>query len=556
MSDQTSTPPNQQSKLAKKPVQDANEGDASSRPLSKHWADQTAFRLTKQRPEQETYTCASGITPSGTVHIGNFRELITVDLVVRSLKMLGKKTRFIFSWDDFDTLRKVPVNLPNQEMLAKHLRQSISRVPDPYEKDSSYAAANISRFEQEIGAVGIRPEFIRQSEKYSKSEYAEQIRVALENRDKIAQILNKYRKSPLADEWLPTAIYCSKCFRDEIEYQRYEGEWNYSYKCSTCQNEETVDIRKTEHLKLNWRTDWAMRWSYESVDFEPGGKDHSSQGGSYDTGKQIVQEIWGKEAPVYLQYDFVMVKGGEGKMSSSKGKLLSLSQALIAYEPEIVRWIFASQKPNKDFTLALDEDVIKAYEEYDRFEYQVYHPKEGAKADKLLMSQRVYQLSQCDDQIAKTYVKKAAFRELCNRLQICDGDIDRAYIKYYSKDFGLEAEKAHFYKRAKCAWGWISNFAPESFCYRISGEKVELELDETQSKAVELLADLVRNTDLEKIDAKDLNQKIYDDVIRGAGIDSKEFFTVIYKKLIGRPQGPRLPSFLMEIGEERLLALL
>ena len=81
---------------------------------SPHWADQAAQRVIKQRGDKPKYTVASGITPSGVVHIGNFREVITVDLIARSLRRLGKEVRFIYSWDDFDTFRKVPANLPQQ----------------------------------------------------------------------------------------------------------------------------------------------------------------------------------------------------------------------------------------------------------------------------------------------------------------------------------------------------------------------------------------------------------------------------------------------------------
>ncbi|MGB4572383.1 MAG: lysine--tRNA ligase, partial [Rectinemataceae bacterium] len=63
---------------------------------SAHWADQTADRIIAEWGDRDSYTCASGITPSGTVHVGNFREMISVDLVVRALRRLGKKVRFIY----------------------------------------------------------------------------------------------------------------------------------------------------------------------------------------------------------------------------------------------------------------------------------------------------------------------------------------------------------------------------------------------------------------------------------------------------------------------------
>ena len=75
---------------------------------SVHWADIYADRIIREKGPKEVYTCASGITPSGTVHIGNFREIISVDLLVRALKEKGHKVRFIYSWDDYDVFRKVP----------------------------------------------------------------------------------------------------------------------------------------------------------------------------------------------------------------------------------------------------------------------------------------------------------------------------------------------------------------------------------------------------------------------------------------------------------------
>ena len=75
-----------------------------------HWADLTAERVIREKGNKKQYVCAAGITPSGIVHIGNFREIITVDLVKRALEKRGKKVRFIYSWDDYDVFRKVPKN--------------------------------------------------------------------------------------------------------------------------------------------------------------------------------------------------------------------------------------------------------------------------------------------------------------------------------------------------------------------------------------------------------------------------------------------------------------
>src|SRR3989344_4206175 len=89
---------------------------------SVHWTDVAAEKVIREKGNKKTYTVAAGITSSDTVHIGNFRELITVDLVRRALEKRGKKVRFIYSWDDYDVFRKVPLNMPKQEALKSYLR--------------------------------------------------------------------------------------------------------------------------------------------------------------------------------------------------------------------------------------------------------------------------------------------------------------------------------------------------------------------------------------------------------------------------------------------------
>jgi len=521
---------------------------------SQHWADQTAKRVIAIKGNKDLYTVASGITPSGTVHVGNFREVITVVLVAKALMDAGKKVRFIYSWDNFDTFRKVPKDFPNQEMLQKELRRAISRIPDAFGEAPSYAARNIQKFEKELERVGIKPEFLYQEQRYGAGLYAKQIREALEQRGKIMKILDVYRKEPLPENWLPASIYCEKCQRDEMEYETYPGEWNYSYKCKTCGNEATTDIRTTKNLKLNWRADWPMRWGYEGVDFEPGGKDHSSDGGSFDTGKEIIKQVWDKEPPVYLQYDFVMIKGGTGKMSSSKGELFTLSQVLDVYTPEMVRWIFSSQRPNHDFSLAFDIDVIKVYEEFDRAETAAYDFSKS-EDPKWIQLRRNLELAAVSE-LPETKPYRAGFRELCNRLQICGGDFERTLEKFYAKDIKTPVDKQLFLERCEKAWTWIQKYAPDDFKYVLHRTPVTVSLNTNQQSFLKELRSIVNETNLDVVDAKELNQIIYDKAIHGTSCDPKEAFVAVYQKLIGRDQGPRLPSFLKEIGKERILELI
>ncbi len=525
------------------------------KPLSPHWADIAASRVIAEKGEKELYTVASGITPSGTVHIGNFREVITVDFVARALKALGKKVRFIYSWDDYDTFRKVPVNLPNQEMLKKELRRPISRVPDPWGKLESYAAANCAPFEKEITDVGIAPEFIHQHQRYSSGFYAVQIRHALEHRQDVVDILNTFRTEPLEKDWLPTSIYCEKCLKDEMVFERYDGEWNYSYECASCHHSATTDIRQCTTIKLNWRTDWPMRWAFENVDFEPGGKDHSSEGGSFDTASKIVKKLWNKDAPTYLQYDFVMIKGGAGKMSSSKGELFTLSNALSVYDPQMIRWIFAEHRPNHDFSLAFDEDVIKVYDEFDRAEKNIFENKTDT-SPKMQMIRRSYELSLIDGKMPEHIPFRPPFRQLCDRLQICAGDMERAWSKFYQSETSTPLDKNYFMKRAQKAWNWLSSSAPDEFKYQIKNEKVDLKnIPENLHPSFVTLKEIIQSAEFNSLDVQGLQQLIYDRTIKAYQLEAKEFFKHIYHALIGRSQGPRLALFLKEIGQERLLKI-
>ena len=174
-----------------------------------HWADQTAEKIIRERGDLDLYTCASGITPSGTVHIGNFREIISVDLVVRALRSRGKNVRFIYSWDDYDVFRKVPVNMPDQDVLEQHLRFPITMVPDTTGRDSSYARHHEVDVEVQLPRVGIHPEYLYQAERYRKNMYAEGMKIALQNRERIKDCLNRYRddahKIPADEEYWPTA---------------------------------------------------------------------------------------------------------------------------------------------------------------------------------------------------------------------------------------------------------------------------------------------------------------------------------------------------------------
>jgi lysyl-tRNA synthetase class 1 len=512
-----------------------------------HWADVYAEKIIREKGDKELYVCASGITPSGTVHIGNFREIISVELVVRALRDRGKKVRFLYSWDDYDVFRKVPKNMPNRKSLAEYLRKPITLTPDPYGKEDSYARHNEREVEELLPIVGIFPEYISQASAYRSSRYAEGIRRALEQRELARSILNEHRTEPLPEDWWPITIFCASCNRDTTRVEGWDGGYGVSYTCSSCGHHEEADLRSTPAVKLFWRIDWPMRWAHERVDFEPAGKDHHSEGGSFDTGRRIVQEIYGFPAPTTFQYDFIGIKGRTGKISSSSGEVVSLGDVLAIYQPELVRYLFASTRPNTEFAISFDLDVIKNYEDYDRCE-RIYYGREEVSESKAEKQRRIYELSQVRS-VPEHMPTQVPFRHLCNLLQIHAGDVDRV-IEFLALETSDE-DLARIRTRAACGWNWIREFAPESFRWSLrAAGSAPLELSEKERTALSRLREEVVDS-LERYDEKSLGEAIYA-LAADCGMESKDFFRLVYRALIGQEAGPRLAGFLQTVGKERI----
>lgn len=521
-----------------------------------HWAFTSVKNVIAQHGEQELYTCASGITPSGVIHIGNFREAITVDLVKRAFKIMNHNVRHIHSWDDFDVFRKVPKNMPNPEILEKHLRMSIIDTPDTTGKGKNYADKNRIAVETTLPLVGINPEYKYQAEKYRNCDYADDIKKALENKETIREILDKFRQEPLKDDWLPTSIFCDSCKKDTITKQEYKGEYNVYYECE-CGHKEEFDFRKKGIIKLAWRTDWPMRWNYENVNFEPGGKDHSSPGSSYTTGKMISEQVWNKKAPAYTMYDFIRIKGGSGKISSSSGDVVTLKECLEIYEPEIVRYIFAGTRPNTEFAISFDQDVIKIYEDFDKVE-RIFYKVDEANEKNYEKNKWIYILSQVNEDqelIPPEMPVQVSFRELTTMLCIKDQDESRVLSHYM--DIGIiknKVDESRLSTRISCAKNWLNKYAEDNFKFIVKSEKDEEffnGLDENGKKVLTKLKEILESD----LTGDEFETAIFN-IHKEMDIEMKEFFPICYQAIIGKDRGPKLAGFIEEIGKEKVAKLL
>ncbi len=486
------------------------------------WADAIAEKIIKERGNKKEYVCASGITPSGTIHIGNFREIITTDLVVKALESKGKKVRFIYSWDDFDRFRKVPKNVKKD--FEKYIGMPLSDIPSPFEKGKSYAQHFEKELEESLKKVGVNPKYIYQNEMNKKCKYAKLIKLAIDKKKEIIKILNKYRKEPLSENWWPVVVYCEKCKKDFTKIIDIKG-YEIQYECK-CGYKGKVDFSKKGIVNAPWRVDWPMRWKYEKVDFEPGGIDHSVYGGSYSTGKEIVKEVYRTEAPIYVFYDWVKIKGGK-EFSSSTGNVTTVADVLEVYEPEIVRYLFVGTKPKTGFQISFDNDVIKIYEDYDSLEKRYYEKKADTR------EKRIYEL--CQIKLRKNKPNKESFRHLISLVQI-------GKLQELNKESKLRAEKVK---------NWLDKYAKEDMKFKIQ-EKINIKLNKKEKEALIGLKEVLKK---KKYSEETLFNEFYK-ICEKFKIKNTEFFDAAYRVIINKKKGPRLAALILTVGQDKIIKLL
>lgn len=324
-----------------------------------HWADAKASRV----PADRHQLIATGITPSGPIHLGNMREVMTGDMIYKALKSRGVDAELVYVADDFDPLRKVYPFLPDS--YQKYIGWPVSDIPCPCGEHKSYAEHFLEPFLSAIEELDIHPRIIRTSESYRSGMFTEQIKASLEHAEEIKEILERISGRKLEEGWTPYYPICEKCgiiSRATILSHDPENH-TVTYRCS-CGHEGVSDYSKGEG-KLVWRVDWPMRWSAYGVTIEPFGKDHASPGGSYDTGKCITKEIYGYEAPIPVTYEWISLKG-RGEMHSSKGVVLTIRDMLDIVPPEVLRYMIAKTKPDKTIAFDPGMGLLRLIDEYDR----------------------------------------------------------------------------------------------------------------------------------------------------------------------------------------------
>jgi lysyl-tRNA synthetase, class I len=540
------------------------------------WVARTADRVRaegERRHPGEVPTCASGISPSGPVHLGNLRELMIPHLVADEVRRNGAPCRHILSWDDYDRLRRVPDGLP--EEFAEYVGRPLTSVPDPCGVHQNWAEHFKDPLRESLDRLGVQVTEISQTEMYTSGAYAEQIVTAMRRRADIGAVLARYRtkrgaaadSDPDDDEpqtgvYYPFRPYCASCGRDDATVTAFDDETTeITYTCACGVTVGPTPIAQVAG-KLAWKVDWPMRWGYEHVTFEPAGADHSSPGSSFTVGEALVSEIFGGEMPLHFGYSFVGTTGS-AKMSGSRGGAPTPTDALEIFEAPLVRWLYARRRPEQSITLAFDAEVGRVYDEWDALTLRVAegHADQAARA--------VYaRASSTSDGPLPVTPRPLPFRTLASVADITAGD--QAQILRILRDLTADDPVTSLDEvrpRLDCAQAWVAGYvAPaDRTVVRKDPDFGRLAaLTDSERDAIKLLLDGMAadwsldglRTLLYGIPKLQRGLPISAPPTAELKVSQRAWFALLYELLVGRDTGPRLPTLLMALGQDRVRSLL
>ncbi len=517
--------------------------------------------------------CASGISPSGPIHMGNLREVFTTHLVAEALRARGHEVVHLHSWDDYDRFRKVPAGV--DPSFQQYVGMPLARVPDPWDPDAgSYAEHWMDEFTSALRELGIELFEVRQSARYPAGDYNASVRRAMDARELIFDTLAAQQTSgrhdkPLEErrrEYFPFKPFCETCGRDDTSVTAWDGSIA-TYRCRHGHaGEMSLADGATISGKLVWKVDWPMRWAYEGVAFEPAGEDHHAPTGSFTVGSTLVREVFGGEPPSSAVYSFVSLAGMGGKMSGSAGAAPIPETALQVLEPAIVRWLYIRRLPSQSFAIDLSaKGVQKLYDEWDRFVAGALAPEAGA-AD-AAMHRLAVQTSAGEVASAR---RRVSFRLLAAAADLTQGNraqIGRIVAQHLDEPIeSVDALLAELEPRLSCAIAYVELLDPEQRTTVRSGFDPATwdGLGESAREGVRTLArELGDAWTLEGLTALVYAiPKVMLGLPRDAPpnpelkVAQRAFFKALYQLLVASDTGPRLPTLMLSIGPERTRELL
>ena len=505
-----------------------------------HWADVTARELLQRG---DSHVLATAITPSGPIHVGNMREVLTTEAVYRAVVDAGGRAELIYIGDTFDPLRKVYPFLPDS--YEQYVGQPLSEIPCPCGGHDSYAQHFLQPFLSSLEELGVTPMVHLAHELYHQGAYNDAIHAALDHADDIRRILNSVANRDLPAGWMPFTVRCPDCGRLAGEVTAYD--WPHvEYKCAVCGEEGAVNVEDGGVGKLPWRVDWPARWKMFDVTFEAFGKDHAAAGGSWDTGQAIIRDVFDHAAPMPLVYEFIHLKG-QGAMHGSTGTAIAAEDMLHMTPPEVLRFLLMKTEPSRHIEFDAGFGLLDLVDEYDRYERAYY----GEEDVELKEGERIYELSQPSWMPSEHLPVQVPYRHLVTVLQIADDFDDMLAILRRNGEIDQlsDYDRQKLRERWEKVSYWLEHFAPDEVQFEVQDMLPDAELSTDQQRFFTTLSEKMQDISW---DAETIHQSIYD-AAEEHNLSAGAAFRALYLILLGQKKGPRAGYFIHSLGREFML---
>ena len=408
---------------------------------------------------------------------------------------------------------------------------------------------------------GVKPNIISSYDSYKKGLYDKAIKIILDNAEEVRKIWMDISRSEKPKGWLPVMPVCENCGRSTTtKAMEWDGK-KVSYSCSQereyakpCRHKGEMKPEKG-NVKLPWRIHWAATWYIHGTTFETAGKDHFAAGSSVETGQAFCRKILKKEPPLQIPTEFLLIDNT--KLSGSSGDVISLKDWLGFAEPELLRFMMASYKPQTviNFDLHSNKFFLLA-DRYDESE-RVFFGKEKKEEKREKQLKKIYAFSQVNSipdkipvqlnySIAAMVIQVFPDKPLNEIIEIM---YDKGWI---NKKTLTKSDKDKLLKRLELAKTWLDKYAPEDAKFTVQDKPPkDLKLAKQEKEALKLVAEALKEN---KWDEKTLFEEFYN-ICKKTDIKNKDFFRAAYNVLLDKDRGPRLASFILALGKEKVIEL-
>lgn len=505
------------------------------------WLNTIVDTLIERHPDGDIVV-SSGVSPSGTYHLGTLREVLTAEVIAAEVRRRGRIARHLHVVDDLDVFRKVPANI--DASWERYLGMPLCDVPSPDgDQTKSYADFFLQDLLDAIQMMQLDIEIIRAHDRYRSGEYVGVIETALENVTTIKEVLREVSGRELDEQWTPIQV-----LEDGRIKNRLYKSIDTAAKTVTYVGSDGADVVASYadgNVKLAWRVDWPARWAMLGVHAEPFGRDHATKGGSYDTGKEIVRQVYGAEAPYPVPYHFINRTGETKKMSKSAGNVITAKELLTILPPEIVWFFLLRSSPDKQLFFGEGETLLRLFDDFAALQ---------AKADRTEGEQQLLDL--CLLHVDLPVVSNVSFSHLVNTYQASLRDPEQTLRTIERSEYATIAkQQADTIRRElKFIDTWLERWAPEEMKFSLAEQVEPSAFSEKEKQLFCQLAEKVATAPMDA-DGEYFHLALYsckDEL----NMQPKEIFSAVYRLLIGKQSGPRAGWFLSILPRDWLLARL